>query len=111
VKHKLRCGTYVDHSGVSGWGVYSKQEFCTGDLIEECVAIPVPYEVLSDYRMIWNDNTDCIATGNVLMLNHSDTPNVELVKDYAGGLLLIRALRFISPHEELFIKYACGSWW
>ncbi len=109
----LRCNTYVSASTVegAGYGVFSSMFIKAGCIVEESVVLPVPYEVLSDYRIIWDADNDCIGTGNIELINHSEDPNAEFMRDFDRGLLVVRAIRNIKADEEIFVKYACGPWW
>lgn len=113
LKHKV----FVSDSTLpgAGLGVFAAESFLCGDTIEICKAIPlvsVPDNTgLWNHQVAWTEECDAILTGAGLLYNHSDFPNVEMIKNFDSNLVYVRALRTISYGEELFVKYACPPWW
>lgn len=64
----------------------------------------------NDYPMYWNGKVDCIAFGEINLLNHSDNPSIYLKRDYKKKLIKAYALRPIKTGEELTINYVCKLW-
>lgn len=113
MKPNIHNKTLIYRSPIHGFGIIATEPIMTDEVIEKCVAIPCPQVagVLDDYRLDWTENEDAIATGNALIYNHSDTPNVKFIKNIENRTITIKAIRNISIGEELFKKYVCGPWW
>ena len=65
---------------------------------------------LDNYPMWWTNRVDCLAFGVINLLNHSDNPNVRLVRNYRKRSISCIAKRDIHPGEELAIDYDCKLW-
>jgi hypothetical protein len=100
-----------------GRGVFTSSRFCKGDSVEYC---PVLFTFegfealgdktgLSDWEFIMPNGSVAIVGGLGHFYNHSDTPNVELLRGDSD--FLVRALRDIDSGEELTHKYLCDPWW
>jgi hypothetical protein len=64
----------------------------------------------NDYPMFWNKKSDCICFGVLNLLNHSETPNINLKRDYPNKLIRAYAYKNIVRGDELTIHYACKLW-
>lgn len=107
--------TYVKTLPTVGRSVFSLMNFNIGDHIESNVVLPVNIQniknsELSDYLMEWTDEHDCIALGNIQLINHSDTPNCIIHDDIANTIKSIYAIKKISAGEQLTTKYKCELW-
>jgi SET domain-containing protein len=60
---------------------------------------------LEGYVYEYSKNKAAVALGNGSLLNHSDKANSDFEFDYKKKMLLIRAIRSISPGEEVTINY------
>jgi hypothetical protein len=104
---------YVAES-VFGYGVYAKNDFKEGDIIETGIMYPL-YNVdgnenphlftWSDDRMKWVGGSGCLP-----FYNHSEEPNIKKVGDLPNYKMKIFALRDIKKDEELVSKYYSSSW-
>ena len=105
----------IEPSAVHGLGVFAGEEIAPGALIETCYVlalIGVPDETsLWEHQLSWTEESDAIASGCALFYNHSDTPNVKMLRDIEGEAIQVFALRKIEDNEELFVQYACKPWW
>jgi len=108
---RTHCHAYVAKSSINGFGVFAARSLSVGSFIEVGITIPVSFDSIDVYRLAWTDDMDCIATGCLLMYNHSDEPNVSLVRDIENRTITVVALRDIVKDEELTFRYACGPWW
>lgn len=104
---------YYKETSRSGRGVFTGKALRKGDVIEICpvIAIP-PHEieiidktVMYNYYFLWENNQAAIALGYGSLYNHSYEPNAEYIMDYEDQVLIIKALRNISAHEEITFNY------
>ena len=120
-------GLEIRKSDIHGYGVFTKEFIYKGDLIEECV---VPYQtiepgyeyldgrlfrrninVLEAYRFIGpkDDHNQVrfwmVATGNAMVYNHKEKPNVVWNHNIKHRVISFNALRDIQPGEELCMDY------
>ena len=67
--------------------------------------------LLHDYIFEWGREKDqcCMAMGYVPVYNHSYRSNCEYEMNFEEQTIQIKAVRNISPGEELFINYN-GNW-
>lgn len=113
-KNKFVMSAYpirVDHSSVSGYGVFATRDIRKGEIIEECPYIDCKQaEIigkLRDYVFTLNPHHVALAFGYGSMYNHQDDTNAEwAIKDK----LEITALKNIKQGEEIFINYGNGYW-
>lgn len=104
----------VKESPVHGYGVYTLQTISAEEIIEECPVLIVANKLveLNNYWFHWepySENQSGIALGYGSIYNHSVKPNAIAIPDFANNLLTIKALKKISPGEEIFIFY--GKKW
>lgn len=105
---------YVKESLIQGLGVFAKQDFKEGDIIE----IGLMYRLTnvdgnenphlftwSDDRKVWAGASGCIP-----WYNHSDEPNIKKVGDLINDKMTIIALRDIKKDEELCNRYFSSKW-
>lgn len=97
-----------------GRGVRAGRDFRKGELIERAPTLPIPREqdalieqtVLDNYWVELSDGTGGIPLGHgIPFLNHSETPNVELVRSASPPFIEVIALRDIAAREELCFRY------
>jgi hypothetical protein len=105
----------IHPSAFHGLGVFTESWIAEGTRIELCQVLPlrgVPDNTaLWDHQLAWTDECDAIASGCALFYNHSDVPNVKMIRDIEGEEIQVIALRDIDVGEELLVKYACKPWW
>jgi len=105
---------YVKESQIHGLGVFAKQDFKEGDIIE----IGLMYRIQnvdgnenphlftwSDDRTVWAGASGCIP-----WYNHSDEPNIKKVGDLINDTMKIIALRDILKDQELCNRYFSAKW-
>ena len=113
--------TVISKSKIHGYGAFATKNYKVGDVIEEffCILLDTTTDssvdfMLNRYALLWecdcpicnkNGKTLVIPTGNVLVYNHSDTPNVfiSIEKQIRKGKVI--ALRDIDEGEELVRYY------
>lgn len=97
-----------------GRGVRAGRAFHAGETIERAPTLPVPVEqedlvtqtFLDNYLIQLGDGTCGIPLGHGLpFLNHSETPNVDLVRSASPPFIEVVALRDIAAGEELCFRY------
>ncbi len=105
--------TYTGPSVTHGTGVFLHSWVASGTIIEICTAFPFPddQEPVPNHQLYWDDTRNAIATGNVMLYNHSDMPNVVFINDLARNLIFVKATNYIPAGSELFKYYKCGKWW
>jgi uncharacterized protein len=96
-----------------GRGLYAKEEFSTGEIIEVCELILMNIEEVRDtlesYVYQYSRNTVAIALGNGSLLNHCNKSNSEFYFNYKKRQLFIKARKRILPGEEITINYGYDS--
>jgi uncharacterized protein len=110
-------GIRVAHSSGAGKGVFATRDFATGDVIEICPVLVIPFpdaegvlaSLLGDYAYGWDeDRAIAVALGCGSLYNHA-TPNNA---DYAAeddDHLVIYAKAPIATGEEILIDYTGGG--
>ena len=112
---------YVAISKIFEHGVYADANFTQGELIEEAkiILLDTTVETSRDWQLIrhamvldcdcdickTNGKTLFIGTGNLMIYNHSTTPNAIMVVEKSVKKANIIALRQIQRHEEITIDY------
>lgn len=118
--------SYPAKSPIQGYGCFAKKDISSGEMIEECSAVILDTTtksnkdwVVTQYLFTWPcDHEDAICkehgstffvpTGNALLYNHSDTPNVYWIYDRSMKRIFLAALRDIKENEELTWYYGHG---
>ena len=113
--------TILAKSPIHGYGAYAAKDYAVGDVIEEfyCILLDTTTNsstdfILNRYALLWECNCDVckvngktfvIPTGNVLVYNHSNTPNVfvSIEKQIRRGKVI--ALSEIKAGDELLRYY------
>lgn len=106
-----------------GRGVFAAAPIAAGELLETSASVALARKdtetilgtTLDNYYFAHPADPDggLLVLGLSSLLNHSDAPNVETRsrhEDGVGWLVDLRALREISPGEELTRRYACELW-
>jgi uncharacterized protein len=104
---------YVAPSPLHGFGVFTDEAFASGDPIEECpvLVIPSPQRelidrtVFSGYYYEWGEAEGALALGFGSLYNHSYRPAARYDPADEGPVLIISAIRRISPGSEITINY------
>ena len=104
---------YVAPSPLHGFGVFTDEAFASGDPIEECpvLVIPSPQRqlidrtVFSGYYYEWGEADGALALGFGSLYNHSYKPTARYDQADQGPVLIISAIRRISPGTEITINY------
>jgi hypothetical protein len=112
---------YVKKSDIHEHGVFAARPFNPGDIIEEAktILLDVTENTLNDwvvtrYGIKWDCNCDIcmlngktfyIPTGNGMIYNHSNYPNVEFILNKPLRKVSIVALKSIQKDEELTRHY------
>jgi len=104
---------YVAPSPLHGFGVFTDEAFASGDPIEECpvLVIPSPQRelidrtVFSGYYYEWGQGEGALALGFGSLYNHSYKPTARYDQAGQGPVLIISAIRRISPGTEITINY------
>ena len=106
-------GIYYKDTGEKGRGVYTGRMLKKSDVIEICpVIVMPPHEielidktVMYNYYFLWEHGQAAIALGYGSLYNHSFNPNAEYVMDFEEQTIIVKAIRNISPHEEITFNY------
>lgn len=96
-----------------GIGVFSSDFIHSGDLIESCVTVIIPYEqrnlldqtILYNYYYLRNEHTIAIALGNGSLYNHSFHPNSLFRWNEDETKIEIIAIQDINPDIEITFNY------
>jgi hypothetical protein len=108
---------FVGDSPGRGRGVFAARAFRAGNIIETCPVIVlagsetalIDATRLYDYYLGWEGDQAAIALGLGSLYNHSDFPNAAYAKDYAAGVIRVRAVADIPSGHEIFIRYNTGK--
>ena len=99
----------IKKSPIGGRGVFAKQSYKKGDVIEICPCIRQPNKYslgkIGDYTFSYNNSKDdLIAFGYGSLYNHTDNPNAEwnILNEHQ---LEIVAKKEIFVDEEIYISY------
>lgn len=65
---------------------------------------------INDWSMFYSKTHDCIALGNINLLNHSKDSNVYINTNYKNKTKYMYARRFIKAGEELVVDYDVPLW-
>src|SRR5437660_11139895 len=105
----------IGNCRTKGRGVFARQGFRQGELIERVPVIAVPREQLehlektelSYYTFSWGPelNDGAIALGFGSFYNHSFQPNADYFKRVEDGVIDFIAIRDIAPNEEITVNY------
>ncbi len=114
---------YVKESPGKGLGVFARNPIMKGDVVEVA-----PVRVLSvkerdhlikdvpplaDYDFYWSDRPEAsgaIAFGYAELYNHSENPNVDLVRSEQNRTISFVAKQDIHIGEELCFDYGIELW-
>lgn len=110
-------------AGGKGRGVFAVKNIDVETVVEESPVQPFPksdmdlgrkYEtVLGRNQLWWSDRSgeECaLGSGYLMLYNHSDHPNVSLVRDYERKTIRVITTRPVVAGEELVHKYRSGTW-
>ena len=106
-------GIYYKDTGERGRGVFTGKMLKKGDVIEICPVIILPgHEIehidktnMYNYYFLWEDKQAAIALGYGSLYNHSFEPNAEYIMDFENSELIVKAIKNISPHDEITFNY------
>lgn len=107
---------YVGQSSIANKGVFANRFFQTGDLIEHCAALQVPWDqrieqtILRDYAFEHPKEKEkaLVAHGQCGLYNHSNQPNAKYVT--GNQSVTIYATKPIFPGQEIFVSYGDAYW-
>ena len=94
-----------------GRGLYARQAYARGDLIETSPVVlvaraQVPSEGrLTHYVFEWDRKHYALALGFGSLFNHDLTPNAYFRLDKKRDVIVFKALRPILRGEQLFVDY------
>ncbi|KAF8310830.1 protein methyltransferase [Clavulina sp. PMI_390] len=126
--HLNSYGLSIVSTPQDGRGVYANSPIPAGTLIEVSPVLIFHREeytthgqhtLLDSYTFIWRDQRKggekawALALGLGSLFNHSATPNVSYIRDYATMSIRYTTSRSITPGEQLFISYGREEdlWW
>ena len=96
-----------------GNGVYAKNSFKKGDLIEKGIARVIPVDGNEcPYVFTWSDDRTkwAVCSGYATFYNTSKTPNTKMERDFVNNTFEIYALKDIAKDEELTHTYRSLGW-
>lgn len=106
---------YVKQVDGKGRGIFSNEDIQSGEVIEFCPVLVLPeiekkhidHTKLYDYYFLWGEAQKdlAIALGFGSLYNHAYEPNAVYETYFDEKVLVIRALRDITAHEEITISY------
>ena len=110
---------FIAHTEKMSRGVLTSAAIDAGTIVEISPVIVMIGEdrkllyktLLDDYIFEWGGKKDqcCMSLCYVPMYNHSYKSNCEYEMDFDNDLISIKAVRYITEGEELFINYN-GDW-
>ena len=113
----------IKKSSVHGWGVFALEDIEIGDLIEECLYVPIETyneeDIITHYSFpyprVFGEIKDSnkkihkliqvVVLGYGSLYNHSLTPNVDYITNTELGVFEFISFKKITKGEELLIKY------
>lgn len=99
---------YLDKSGVHGEGIFAKRFLSSGMIVNcdiELIDFDTPY--LKDYQYPWDRNNSSVCMGFGGFLNHSNNPNIKILKiDKLRRIKYFKLLKDINKGEEVFSYYS-----
>jgi SET domain-containing protein len=101
--------TYLGESKIHGIGVFSKNNFIKGDIIEESHFLEVDKNChcLKNYYFgyINSNNKNALVLGNISFLNHSENPNSYVNYNIDKNIFELIIIKDIKKDQEITIKY------
>lgn len=96
-----------------GWGMFTKKKIKAGTIIEISPVIVMTKKekiqlektLLYNYLFDWQEDTCCMAMGNIPIYNHACPSNCEYFQVYEKNIMYIQTVRDIEAQEELTINY------
>lgn len=98
-----------------GYGVFAKENFSSGSLLEECSFIEIPPSVKSDYVFLYprggTPNVEnikpiyALVFGYATLYNHGDFANATWITDVETQTFVFYAQTDIKKDEEILIYY------
>ena len=115
----VNMNTYVDRAAGFGRGVFAKEFFRKGQLVEVSPVILLKEDdvthgdaVLDHYVYEWEEGVNALALGNGSLFNHGLPANVDWEANKNEQSIEYRATRDIPVGEQLFIDYGPEApWW
>lgn len=106
IKKKL----VVKKSTVHGYGVFANEAIAPGEIIEECVVIPIEKETIDliDY-VFEGHHASVLPLGFGPIYNHQISPNARFHYQIETNRMIFRAIKPITSGEEIFVSY--GNNW
>jgi hypothetical protein len=104
---------FVARSGRAGLGVFlSGHRVGKGTVLEHSPVIPLTQDCsdLDDHVLKHGIDGEAVGLGCLMLYNHDDDPNAEMVESDGGLWREVIALRTITPGEEITVKYKCPVW-
>lgn len=99
---------FIADSPIHGRGVFANEIIEVGEwqFVYGEVRVILPGDPLEGYCVEWDNERTFVPFMPWFFCNHSDVPNCE-ISDYDGhgDVLIIGALRDISPGKELTLNY------
>lgn len=102
-----------------GNGVVAIEPILKGALIEAAPVIPMTaanrlagMHPLYPYTFAWDEPPfdEAIALGVISLINHSETANATLARDYTNRVLTVTAQQDIEAGAEITIHYGIPLW-
>jgi SET domain-containing protein len=102
-----------------GNGVVALEPILKGALIEAAPVVPITAadrlantHPLYPYTFAWDEPPfdEAIALGVISLLNHSETANATLTRDYPNRVLTVTAQQDIEAGAEITIHYGIPLW-
>ena len=60
---------------------------------------------IEDYEFLWGDEKVAMAFGIISFVNHSETPNCEIIRNFDRNTITIKTVVDIKASEELTFRY------
>ena len=94
-------------------GIIATETIKPGQILEKCPVILynnkehslLQHTFVEKYQFDWNQKKDCFVLGYGSLYNHSYDPNATFSYDYKNQFIVFKAIKQISPGEEIIINY------
>jgi len=103
----------LEHTDAKGKGIFANEDIPANRRIFTHLVMPIPKEELDmfensflRYHLLYWRTTFAVGLGYVIYLNHSDKPNVKLVRHFEDDTIEAFSMIFIPKGTELTHHYA-----
>ncbi len=91
----------VDLIALNTWGVFARSNMSKGTIVEQSIV-----RIVNDqYWFLWEQEQYVFGSGQSQLYNHSDSPNIAVIRDYINNKMYFYAINEIKAEQELLHCY------